>query len=87
MTFVTSGEGCHQGWLVVPSGTQRGNLGWGTVINRVWRFREAGSVKMDKVGGYRPKNIAGAAPGMADATVLDGGCHLARARGRSPTAA
>ena len=31
-----------------------------TAILWVQRFRETGSVKPDKVGGYRPKKIAGA---------------------------
>src|ERR1700722_15451917 len=34
-------------------------VGISTAINWVRRFRETGSVKPDKVGGYRPKKIAG----------------------------
>jgi putative transposase len=34
-------------------------VGISTAINWVRRFRETGSVKPDRVGGYRPKKIAG----------------------------
>src|ERR1700716_2053265 len=34
-------------------------VGISTAINWVRRFRETGSVKPDKFGGYRPKKIAG----------------------------
>jgi putative transposase len=34
-------------------------VGISTAINWVRRFRETGSVKLDQVGGYRPKKIAG----------------------------
>jgi transposase len=34
-------------------------VGISTTINWVRRFRETGSVKPDKIGGYRPKKIAG----------------------------
>ncbi len=46
------GLSCHQ------AAAQFG-VGISTAINWVRRFRETGSVKPDKVGGYRPKKIAG----------------------------
>jgi putative transposase len=47
------GLSCHQ------AAAQFG-VGISTAINWVRRLRETGSVKPDKVGGYRPKKIAGA---------------------------
>jgi putative transposase len=46
------GLSCHQ------AAAQFG-VGISTAINWVRRFRDTGSVKPDKVGGYRPKKIAG----------------------------
>jgi len=34
-------------------------VGISTAINWVQRFHETGSVKPDRIGGYRPKKIAG----------------------------
>jgi putative transposase len=35
-------------------------VGISTAINWVRRFLDTGSVKLDQIGGYRPKKIAGA---------------------------
>src|SRR4030081_302362 len=51
-TVIKGGLSCHQ------AAAQFG-VGISTAINWVRRFRETGSVKPDKFGGYRPKKIAG----------------------------
>jgi putative transposase len=51
-SVVKSGQSCHQ------AAAQFG-VGISTAILWVQRFRRTGSVKPDKVGGYRPKKIAG----------------------------
>jgi putative transposase len=49
---VKGGLSCHQ------AAAQFG-VAISTAINWVRRFRETGSVEPDKIGGYRPKKIAG----------------------------
>lgn len=49
---IKGGLSCHQ------AAAQFG-VAISTAINWVRRFRETGSVEPDKVGGYRPKKIAG----------------------------
>jgi len=50
--IIKGGLSCHQ------AAAQFG-IGISTAINWAQRFRETGSVKPDKVGGYRLKKIAG----------------------------
>src|SRR6516162_9384147 len=53
------GRCCHQGWPVAPSGCSAIWRGRQHRILWVQRFHKTGSVEPDKIGGYRPKKIAG----------------------------
>ena len=49
---VTGGMSCNRA-------AKQFGVGISTAINWVQRFHETGSVKPDRIGGYRPKKIAG----------------------------
>src|SRR6202522_3575851 len=48
-----------KGGLSRHQAAARFGVGISTAINWVRRFHETGSVKPDRIGGYRPKKIAG----------------------------